>query len=146
MQFDPKILVASLMYLIIGGKDLMAAFDIEYNLMYETFIVRENGFPILEDDLGFNTSFQLPESTQIYNQLVEPFFLKEFGISLMEMRPCVKFVVKYFIMDIEHLETPDQIVDPAILEQCMQQKQNQVQQITQMVGTTSLKVHTSEVL
>ena len=56
-QFEPKILVASLMYLIIGGKDLMAAFDIEYNLMYENFIVRENGFPILEDDIGFNTSF-----------------------------------------------------------------------------------------
>ena len=57
MQFDSKMLVACLMYLIIGGKDLMAAFDIEYNLMYETFIVRENGFPILEDYLGFNTSF-----------------------------------------------------------------------------------------
>ena len=57
-QFEPQMLVASLMYLIIGGKDLMAAFDIDYNLMYENFIVRENGFPILEDDtLGFNTSF-----------------------------------------------------------------------------------------
>ena len=51
------------MYFIIGGKDLMAAFDMDYNLMYENFIVRENGFPILEDDIGFNTSFQLPEST-----------------------------------------------------------------------------------
>jgi hypothetical protein len=60
--------VASIMYLIIGGKDLMAAFDMEYNLMYENFIVKEGGnaFPILED-LGFNTSFTLPESTQIYN-------------------------------------------------------------------------------
>ena len=50
------------MYLIIGGKDIMAAFDMEYNLMYENFIVKENAFPII-DELLVDTSFALPEST-----------------------------------------------------------------------------------
>ena len=47
-QFDSKQIILSTLYLLIGGKDLMAAFNIDYNLMYETFIGKDQ-FPIEEE-------------------------------------------------------------------------------------------------
>ena len=103
-QFEPKMVILSTLYLLIGGKDLMAAFNMDYNLMYENFIGKD-AFPIEEeipaDGPFLDRSAQLNESYTIYNQIIEPFFQQEFNMSLTKLRPCVKFVTKYFIMDLE---------------------------------------------
>ena len=46
-QYSPRILVACVMYLIIGGKDIMHAFQMDYNEMYESF---SNQFPIIDQN------------------------------------------------------------------------------------------------
>ena len=82
----------------------MAAFNMDYNLMYENFIGKGE-FPIEEeipvDGPFLDRSTNNNESYVIYNQIIEPFLLQEFKISLAKLRPCVKFVTKYFIMDLE---------------------------------------------
>ena len=63
----------------------MAAFNIDYNLMYEHFIGKD-GFPIEEevpaDGPFLENSVHLQESYIIYNQIIEPFFEKEYGFNL----------------------------------------------------------------
>jgi|DEB0MinimDraft_12_1074336.scaffolds.fasta_scaffold10417_3 hypothetical protein len=53
----PRILVACAMYLVIGGKDIMCAFPLEYAEMFAAF---QDQFPIAADHA-------LPEGIQFYN-------------------------------------------------------------------------------
>ena len=70
MQFPPSMVVLSTLYLLIGGKDLMAAFNMDYNLMYENFIGKD-AFPIEEeipaDGPFLDKSSTICESYLIYN-------------------------------------------------------------------------------
>jgi len=61
-QYCPRVLVACVMYLIIGGKDIMCAFQMEYQEMYEHFKYQ---FPITEEE-----DTNLPEGIVFYNQII----------------------------------------------------------------------------
>ena len=58
-------LVACVMYLIIGGKDIMHAFQMDYNEMYQSF---SEQFPII--DSNSNMQVRLPEGILFYNQII----------------------------------------------------------------------------
>ena len=91
------------MYLILGGKNIMCAFQIEYKDMLQAF---SEQFPIVDPqtmnqpngDIKVN---RIPEGILFYNQIIQPFFVKEFGLYLHELIEPLKFVLKFFILDIE---------------------------------------------
>mgnify|MGYP000040894603 CR=1 FL=1 len=47
-------------------------------------------------DNGFSVFLLL-----FYNQIIEPFFLNEFGYYLSDLRDTLKFVIKFFVLNIE---------------------------------------------
>lgn len=90
----PRLLTACVMYVLIGGKDIMCAFQTDYQQMPQEFSAN---FPIPEE----NTSRRLPEGILFYNQIIEPFFLNEFGYYLSDLRETLKFVIKFFTLNID---------------------------------------------
>ena len=62
-SFSQRKLVACIMYLIIGGKDIMCAFQYEYREMYMAF---QEQFPIIEPS-KISTAPRLPEGILFYN-------------------------------------------------------------------------------
>ena len=83
-QFAPKLLIASLLYLMIGGKDIMAAFNFDYNQMIEIFLINKE-FPvpgymsIQNNEFIKSNNSQNPENVVFYNQIIESFLIEEFG-------------------------------------------------------------------
>ena len=61
-EFNPRKLIACIMYLIIGGKDIMCAFQMEYHEMEGQFMTQ---FPIVK--LDSPTPKRLPEGVLFYN-------------------------------------------------------------------------------
>ena len=57
----------------------------------------ELNFPIPDE----TNSRRLPEGILFYNQIIEPFFLNEFGYYLSDLRDTLKFVIKFFMLNIE---------------------------------------------
>jgi hypothetical protein len=56
------------MYLLIGGKDIMCAFQIEYREMYQVF---QEQFPIIHpQDMSNGQGPRLPEGILFYNQII----------------------------------------------------------------------------
>jgi hypothetical protein len=43
---------------------------------------------------------RLPEGILFYNQIIQPFFINEFGYYLHDLIEPLKFVLKFFILDI----------------------------------------------
>jgi hypothetical protein len=67
-QYSPRELVACVMYLLIGGKDIMCAFQIEYREMYQVF---QEQFPIIHpQDMSNGQGPRLPEGILFYNQII----------------------------------------------------------------------------
>jgi hypothetical protein len=62
-EYSPRTLIACLMYLIVGGKDIMCAFQIDYKEMPSSFMKQ---FPIQ----GLSTNERLPEGVLFYNQII----------------------------------------------------------------------------
>jgi len=44
---------------------------------------------------------RLPEGILFYNQIIQPFFVNEFGFYLNDLIEPLKFVLKFFILDID---------------------------------------------
>ena len=108
---NPPVLVASCMYLMLGGKDVMGTFNYDYNLLGEQFLGEQGQFPIpsqhelsdaqladrhLSYEANQAPQDQLSDSTVFYNSLVEQYLLQHFGLNLYDIRDTVKFVIKYF--------------------------------------------------
>ena len=91
--YPQRTIIACLMYLIAGGKDIMCAFQIEYKEMPLSFIKQ---FPIPE----LNNHERLPEGVLFYNQIIQPFFVNEFGFYLHDLIEPLKFVLQYLVHDI----------------------------------------------
>lgn len=106
---EPLILVASCMYLMLGGKDVMGTFNFEYTLFQEKFLSSNGQFPIPTPQTSSEGPFgdpdvsqsQLSDSTLFYNSLVEQYLSLNFGLNLHDIRDTVKFVIKYFLAEIE---------------------------------------------
>ena len=81
-QFESQRLpLAALFYLIIGGKDLMFAFQADYGQMMEFF---SEDLPITGKDCSEANLARLGDvqSIQFYNELIGTFFMREFGLVL----------------------------------------------------------------
>jgi len=63
-KYSQRILVACLMYLFLGGKDIMCAFQFEYKQMFQAF---QNNFPIPNRDHVPTQHNRLPEGILFYN-------------------------------------------------------------------------------
>ena len=98
-QYCPRKLVACVMYLVIGGKDIMCAFQMEYHEMKDQFQAQ---FPIESE--GKET--RLPEGIVFYNQIIQPFFVNEFGYYLTDLIEPLKFVLNFFILNIDQNRVP----------------------------------------
>jgi len=113
---DPPVLVASCMYLMLGGKDVMGTFNYDYNLLGEQFLGEQGQFPIpsqhgpsdvpiasrhLSYEANQASQDQLSDSTIFYNGLVEQYLLEHFGLNLHNIRDTVKFVIRYFQADVD---------------------------------------------
>ena len=109
-KYSPRVLVACVMYLIIGGKDIMCAFQIEYREMYQVF---QEQFPIIHPQ-EINNGSRLPEGILFYNQIIQPFFNNEFGFFLHDLIEPIKYVLRYFILDIHDSAH----ASPGLIQQC----------------------------
>lgn len=92
-QFSPRILIACVMYLIIGGKDIMHAFQMDYSEMCFEF---KDHLPIIEH--GDTTAQRQPEGILFYNQIIQPFFSNEFGFYLSDLIAPLRFVLQFFVL------------------------------------------------
>ena len=110
--FCPRMLVACAMYLVIGGKDIMCAFQLEYAEMYHAFL-RQLPIPHANDPAAQQA---LPEGIQFYNQIIEPFFVNEFGYYLQDLIEPLKFAIKFFVLNIEDNKLPPQ----GLIDHCSQ--------------------------
>jgi hypothetical protein len=117
--YSHRTLVACIMYLIIGGKDIMCAFQYEYNEMRSAF---QDQFPIIKPS-EIASAPRIPEGILFYNQIIQPFFINEFGYYLHDLIEPMRFVLDFFILDIsEAVRVPVKLV-----QQCkfvMQQQQD----------------------
>jgi hypothetical protein len=64
-KYTPRQILACVMYLIIGGKEIMHAFQVEYSEMFTHF---QDNLPI--DQQGQNDQGRLPEGILFYNQII----------------------------------------------------------------------------
>lgn len=67
MEYSDDVILQSVLYLIIGGRDVMGAFNFEYEHMFSTFLYSDKTFPIQAD----NIDISLPTNYQFYNQIIE---------------------------------------------------------------------------
>jgi hypothetical protein len=122
---EPLILVASCMYLMLGGKDVMGTFNFDYNLFHERFLSPTGQFPIPTMQPASDGPFadpgrvdvsqsHLSDSTLFYNSLVEQYLCLNFGLNLHDIRDPVKFVIKYFLADVEQTAG----AETAVLDYC----------------------------
>ena len=66
--------------------------------MYQVF---QEQFPIIHpEDLSSNQGQRLPEGILFYNQIIQPFFNNEFGYYLHDLIEPLKFVLRYFTLDV----------------------------------------------
>jgi len=70
----------------------------------------DNQFPIESE--GRET--RLPEGIVFYNQIIQPFFVNEFGYYLTDLTEPLRFVLNFFILNIEHNRNPPQ----TLIEHC----------------------------
>jgi len=67
MQYDDDIVLASIFYLLIGGKDIMGVFNYDYEQLPERLLANDAMFPIQDEQ-------NLPESVKFYNTIILKFF------------------------------------------------------------------------
>ena len=108
-KYSPRMLIACIMYLIIGGKDIMHAFQMDYSEMFQAF---EEQFPILDNNSI--SQVRLPEGILFYNQIIQPFFVNEFGYYLQDLIEPLKYVLKYFVLNIGD----NFFANSTLIEQC----------------------------
>ena len=71
--------------------------------MYQVF---QEQFPIIHpEDMSNGQGPRLPEGILFYNQIIQPFFNNEFGYYLHDLIEPLKFVLRYFTLDVADRET-----------------------------------------
>ena len=100
-QFDDQFMAVSLLYIVIGSKDIMGAFNVSYNALYELFL---HAFPI--DDSA-------DESIQFYNSVFTQFVRFKLGVAefdLSQLKQCVSQITKFFILDLEENNSQNKMI------------------------------------
>eukprot|EP00347_Sterkiella_histriomuscorum_P005514 403356327 len=93
-DFDSRQLVASILYLIIGGPHMIGAFNYDYQWFPSQF----QRFPPFDFSRGKKRYYQPDEHVNFYNQIFEAFLTECFGFQLEDLIESIQFVINYFAL------------------------------------------------
>lgn len=93
-DFNPRKIVAALLYIMIGGPHMMGAFNYEYQWFPSQF----QRFPPFDFSKGKKRYQQLDEHISFYNQIFESFLFECFGLNLFDIVDALQFAVNYFAL------------------------------------------------